>query len=69
LSTTFDNIFSLMVKCMLDFGGLGVEELVWKLVNIHCDGFSVFRGHQIGVTTQFKDKVVPFIIKVHCFAH
>jgi hypothetical protein len=23
LSTTSDNIFSLMVKCMLDFGGLG----------------------------------------------
>jgi hypothetical protein len=21
------------------------------------------------VTTQFKDKVVPFIIQVHCFAH
>jgi len=27
LLATFDNIFSLMVKCMLDFGGLRVEEL------------------------------------------
>jgi len=27
LSATSNNIFSLMVKCMLDFGGLGVEEL------------------------------------------
>jgi len=27
LSATFDNIFSLMVKCMLDFGGLGVKKL------------------------------------------
>jgi hypothetical protein len=34
LSTTFDNIFSLMVKCMLDFGGLGVEELARKLMSI-----------------------------------
>jgi hypothetical protein len=34
LSTTSDNIFYLMVKCMLDFGGLGVEELVGKLANI-----------------------------------
>ncbi len=48
LSTTFDNIFSLMVKCMLDFGGLGVEELTGKLVGIGCDGFKVFQGHRIG---------------------
>jgi hypothetical protein len=27
LSAASDNIFYLMVKCMLDFGGLGVEEL------------------------------------------
>jgi hypothetical protein len=40
-----DNIFSLMVKCMLDFCGLGMEELVGKLVNIGCDGSNVFQGH------------------------
>ncbi len=45
LSTIFDNNFSLMVKCMLDFDGLGVEKLVGKLVNISCDGSSVFQGH------------------------
>jgi len=31
-----------MVKCMLDFGGLKVEELVGKLVSIGCDESSVF---------------------------
>jgi hypothetical protein len=31
-----------MVKFMLDFCGLGVEELVGKLVNIGCDESSVF---------------------------
>jgi hypothetical protein len=54
---------------MLDFGGLGVEELVGKLVNIVCDGSSVFQGHQTGMTMQFKNKVVPFITRVHCFAY
>jgi len=58
-----------MVKCTLDFGGLGVEKLVGKLVNIGCDGSNVFQGHQIGVTTQFRNKVAPFITGVHCFAH
>jgi len=59
----------LMVKCMLDFCGLGVEKLVGKLVNIGCDRSNVFQGHQIGVTTQFKNKAAPLIIGVHCFAH
>jgi hypothetical protein len=34
-----------MFKCMLDFGGLVVEELVGKLVNIGCDTSNVFQGH------------------------
>jgi hypothetical protein len=29
---------------MLDFGGLGVEELAGKLVSIGFDKFSVFQG-------------------------
>jgi len=44
LYATSDNIFFLMVKCMLNFGGLGVEELAGKLVNIGFDKFSVFQG-------------------------
>jgi len=69
LFATSDNFFSLMVKCMLDFCGLRVEELARKLVNIGCDGSNVFQGHRRSMTTQFKDKVVPFIIRMHCFAH
>jgi hypothetical protein len=42
LFATFDNILSLMVKCMLDFGGLEVKKLVRKLVSIGCDKSSVF---------------------------
>jgi hypothetical protein len=37
MSTIFNNIFSLMLKCMIDFGGLGLEELGRKLVNKGCD--------------------------------
>jgi hypothetical protein len=58
-----------MVKCMLDFGGLGVEKLAKKLVNIGYDRSSVFQGHWTGMTMQFKNKVAPFIIGMHCFAH
>jgi hypothetical protein len=37
-----DNIFVLMVETCLDFGGLGFEELGAKIVNMGCDGSSVF---------------------------
>jgi hypothetical protein len=39
---TFDNIFSLMLKCLVEYGGLGLEELVGKLINNGCNGRSVF---------------------------
>ncbi len=66
---TSDNIFGLMLKCLIDFGGLGFKSLVGKLVSIGCDGNSVFQGHKMGVIQQFNEKVVPFVMWVHCFSH
>jgi hypothetical protein len=66
---TFDNIFGLMLKCFIDFGGLGLEGLVGKLVNIDCDGNNMFQGHKTRVNQQFNEKVVPFVMWVHYFAH
>jgi hypothetical protein len=66
---TFDNIFGLMLKCLIDFGGLGLKGLLGKLVNIDCDGSNVFQGHKMRVIQQFNEKVVPFIMWVQYFAH
>jgi hypothetical protein len=54
---------------MYEFGGLWLEEIVGKLVSISCDDNNVFQGHKTMVTLQFKDKVAPFVTKVHYFAH
>jgi len=51
-----------------EFGGLWLEEIVGKLVIISCDNNSVFQGHRTMMTLQFKDKVAPFVTKVHYFA-
>jgi len=67
MSTIFEKIFVFMLKCLFEFGGLGLEELCEKLVNIGCDGSNVFKGHKTGVTHQFKKKVIPFVIGVHLF--
>jgi nucleoside permease NupC len=58
-----------MVKGLLEFCGLGLEELARKLVNMGCNGSFVFQGHQIGVTMEFKEVVAPFMNGTHCFAH
>jgi len=42
MPSTFNNIFSLMVKSFQDFGGLGLEHLGGKMVNMGCDGINVF---------------------------
>jgi hypothetical protein len=34
LYATFNNVFSLMFKCMLEFGGMGLKELFQKLVSM-----------------------------------
>lgn len=41
---TIDNVFVLMLKCIIEFGGLGLEDLGLKLVNLGCDGNNVFQG-------------------------
>lgn len=42
---TFDNIFGLLLKALARFVGLGMEELVKKVVNMGCDGNGIFQGH------------------------
>jgi hypothetical protein len=45
VSTTFDNIFGLMLEALLDFGGLKLAELGAKLVNMGCESNNMFHGH------------------------
>jgi hypothetical protein len=68
-SATFDNIHALMLKCLGDFDRLRSEDLVQKLINIGCNNSNIFQGHKTGVTQQFQEKVSPFVMRVHYFAH
>jgi hypothetical protein len=43
VSSTSNNVFALMFKCLLESSGLGIEELGRKLVGMGCDGSSVFK--------------------------
>jgi hypothetical protein len=54
---------------MVTFGGLNVEQLGAKLISMGYDGNSMFQGIKIGVTTQMKENVTPFMMGIHCFVH
>jgi hypothetical protein len=58
-----------MVKCLLDYGDLGVEEPWRKFVSMGCDGNNIFQAHWTSVMMQIKLKVATFFIGVHYFAH
>ncbi len=58
-----------MFIAMVTFGGLNVKQLGIKFISMGCDGSSVFQGAKVGVTTQMKENVVPFMMGIHCFVH
>jgi hypothetical protein len=68
-ATWSNNICGLMVQVLPKFGWLRLEELRRKLMNMGYDGSNVFQGHWTWVTLQFQEKVAPFLIRMHCFAH
>jgi hypothetical protein len=43
--STSNIIFSLMLKCLFKFGGLRLEKLGGKLLNMGCDENIVFQGN------------------------
>jgi hypothetical protein len=45
VSTTSYNIFGLLLKALVGFGGLKMEKLVEKVVNMGCDDNNIFQGH------------------------
>ncbi len=59
---TFNSILGLMLKCLINFGGLGLKDLFGELVNIGYNDSNMFQGHRIGVIQQFKEKVAPFVM-------
>jgi hypothetical protein len=50
VSTMFDNVLRLLLKTLAKFGGLGMEKLIGKVVNMGCDGSNIFQGHRTSVT-------------------
>ncbi len=65
----FNNSTSLIVKILMEFGGLNEKDLANKLVCFGANGVIVFQGVKNGVIAQIMQKHAPFVSGVHCMAH
>jgi hypothetical protein len=66
---TSNNLNSLIVKNLVEYGGLIEMEIANKLVYLGENGVNVFQGVKVGVTTQLMTKHAPYVKSVHCMAH
>ncbi len=58
-----------MFIAMVTVGGLNFKKLGAKFVSMGYDGSNVFQGVRVGVTSQMKENVVPFLMGIHSFTH
>ncbi len=58
-----------MLQSLLIQGGLTEIKIGKKLVSIGANGGSMFTRCRTGVLVQMKEKLVPYLVVVHCCAH
>jgi hypothetical protein len=68
-AATSNNLNSLIVKSLVEYGGLIEMEIAKKLVYLRENGVNVFQGVKVGVTTHLMTKHAPYVNGAHCMAH
>jgi hypothetical protein len=48
---------------------VGAKDLGLKFISVGCDDSGVFQDARVSMTIYMKEIIVPFMIRVHCFAH
>jgi len=54
---------------MVTFEGLNAKQLGMKFISMGYDGSNVFDSARVGVTTQMKENVVLFMMRMHYFSY
>jgi hypothetical protein len=66
----FDNLTLLIVKSIVEYGGVSEMEIINNLGCFEIDGVNdVFQGVKFNVTIQLMLKHVLYVFSVHCMAH
>jgi hypothetical protein len=64
-----NNLITLILRSLVEYGGLIVEHITSKLVCFGSDGVVVFIGVHTGVSTQLKSNFAHLLTLVHYMAH
>jgi hypothetical protein len=64
-----DNLTKVIMHSVPQYGGLLESNPVLKLVSFGANGVLVFQGAESGVTTQFKKKFVPYMLRGYVVLH
>jgi hypothetical protein len=68
-SSTSDHLTNVIIYALLYEGGLSREQVASKLVCFGVDEVNTFQGAKTGVTTQIREKWVPFSLGANCCSH
>jgi hypothetical protein len=66
---TTNNLTKVIVRSLLQYGGLFETNILFKLINFGANGVLIFQGAKTSVITQLKETHPPFMLGVHRFAH
>lgn len=64
-----DALTKIIMRSLMDEGGLTREQIAEKDVCFGAYGVSTFQGCTNGVSTQIREKWAPFVLTIHCMSH
>ncbi|KAF5833715.1 hypothetical protein DUNSADRAFT_9913 [Dunaliella salina] len=63
------NLAAVVIKALIDIGGLSLQQIGSKLVGIAADGASVMAGELSGVLQRIQASHAPWVLPMHCMGH
>lgn len=64
-----DNLFQLVKRCLIEYGGMDDMTTAKKMACVGVDGASIMQGHRNGLCTKIETYFAPYITAIHCMAH
>jgi hypothetical protein len=65
----YDNLASLIVQSLINYGGYNEKNITNKLVCFGTNGVTIFQGLKFNVTIQLMLTHAPFVTNVHYTTH
>lgn len=68
-SVTTENLFQLVKRSLIEYGGMNDITVAKKMVCVGADGASVMQGHRNNICTKIETSFAQYITVIHYIAH